>query len=333
MNRSLPFSPSVAIAAVILALTLPGCSKKETPEERAAARAERAAAREAARQAKPNPQKKFNLYVDCYNNADGNFHKSLERYASWIKDMDVGPTGKEPLIDLYDVHQAQRCKKAVEEANAMEPKMPDVEAAASAYVASLEPLEATINEAAPYYDRKNYKDDGLAKGKALHKPLVEQGRAFAAASKKLAGALDEVNDQQQQAQLQELEKEGGRDLSYYHLSVMIQAKDLMKALTQDDADVEKAAAKLDAFEKTVDEMSTTADKVEKKPAMWSHYSGRVENFRKAAKELYRRMRDKTPYSASEKTKLGTSSGWMVEGSPDKLVRNYNDMVGASNNLR
>jgi hypothetical protein len=47
---------------------------------------------------------------------------------------------------------------------------------------------------------------------------------------------------------------------------------------------------------------------------------------KAAKELMRRVRDKKPLTGMERSWVGTSSGWMVEGSPDKLLHQYNEMV-------
>jgi hypothetical protein len=45
----------------------------------------------------------------------------------------------------------------------------------------------------------------------------------------------------------------------------------------------------------------------------------------------RRIRDKVPYSSGEKMILNTGSGgWMIEGSPARLTRDYNDLVGNYN---
>jgi hypothetical protein len=50
-----------------------------------------------------------------------------------------------------------------------------------------------------------------------------------------------------------------------------------------------------------------------------------------AKQLMRRMRDKKPYSAGDRMMLNNSmSAWMVEGSPARLLRDYNQMVDAYN---
>jgi hypothetical protein len=37
-----------------------------------------------------------------------------------------------------------------------------------------------------------------------------------------------------------------------------------------------------------------------------------------------------PYSDGERMMLKPGSGWMVEGSSEKLIKAYNDLVSASN---
>ena len=344
MNRSLSLSFGASALAAVLVLTLSACSKKEdapapsAPPPAAAPVAKPAPASkpapppapERASQAEANPQEKLNRYIGCYNEASDSFQRSLDRYASWVKNMDAGPTGREMVVyGLYSVRGAQGCQKAVDQAKAMQPAMPELDQAAAAFAATLGPLEATITEAHAYYDRENYKDDGFAKGKALHKTLVEQGKTFTAANKQFSEAINNANDAMQQARLQRMEKEGGRNLDYYHLATMVQSKEVMRLLMRGDADIAQAGAKIEALEKTIDEMSKAPGD---KPMMWSSYQQNVESFRKAAKELWRRQRDKTPYSIGEKSLVGTSGGWMVNGSPDKLIHDYNAMVDASNRL-
>jgi len=345
MLRFFPFA--TLAAAAIFALTLPACSNKDSAPSAPSAPAVSAPAPVAptasataspsaaaplqTSQAEASPQEKLNLYIDCYNQSSSSFGRSLNRYKSWVKDMNVGPTGNERIVyGLYPVSGAQNCKKAIVSANALAPKMPALEQAANTYAASLEPLEDTISEVYTYYDRGNYKDDGFAKGKSLHQSLAGQAKIFTEALQRFSEALDDANDQLQQAQLQRLEKEDGRGVAYYRLSTMIQAKTLVRAFGQDEVNVEKIGAQIDDFEKTVDEMAKAPGD---KPMMWDSYTGNVEDFRKAAKALYRRLRDKTPYSTGEKSLLGTSGGWMVEGSPDKLRNTYNTMVDTSNRLR
>ena len=45
----------------------------------------------------------------------------------------------------------------------------------------------------------------------------------------------------------------------------------------------------------------------------------------------RRIRDHVPYSSGDRMMLGNAmSGWMVEGSPPRLLRDYNRLVDAFN---
>ncbi len=45
----------------------------------------------------------------------------------------------------------------------------------------------------------------------------------------------------------------------------------------------------------------------------------------------RRVRDNVPYSSGDRMMLGNAgSGWMVEGSPPRLLRDYNQLVDGYN---
>ena len=58
-----------------------------------------------------------------------------------------------------------------------------------------------------------------------------------------------------------------------------------------------------------------------------------EKFVKAVKELMRRVREKKPFDSTERQWVGTSAGWMVEGSPDKVVHEYNNMIRSRTFMR
>ena len=56
----------------------------------------------------------------------------------------------------------------------------------------------------------------------------------------------------------------------------------------------------------------------------------AKSFLVTAKQLMRRIRDNVPYSSGDKMMLNAGSGWMVEGSPPRLLRDYNQLVDAYN---
>ncbi len=56
----------------------------------------------------------------------------------------------------------------------------------------------------------------------------------------------------------------------------------------------------------------------------------AKSFLTTAKQLMRPIRDKTPYSSGDKMMLNAGSGWMVEGSPARLLRDYNELIDSYN---
>ena len=57
----------------------------------------------------------------------------------------------------------------------------------------------------------------------------------------------------------------------------------------------------------------------------------AKSFLVTAKALMRRIRDHVPYSSGDKMMLSNQgAGWMVEGSPPRLMRDYNQLVDAYN---
>src|SRR6476661_1205609 len=127
---------------------------------------------------------KVNAYVGCINRLSARAYDSRARYFSWAAKS--GPTGKERIIyGTYTIYNTADCVKNVEKANALEPRDAEIEAAATAYAKAAAKLEAVLKEADDYYTQENYKDDRMAKGKALHPLLVAAWDGFAAADRSL----------------------------------------------------------------------------------------------------------------------------------------------------
>jgi hypothetical protein len=60
--------------------------------------------------------------------------------------------------------------------------------------------------------------------------------------------------------------------------------------------------------------------------MASTYFSAGDDLVKSTKELSRRIREHKPFDTIEKQEVGTSAGWMVEGSPDKVIYSYNQLI-------
>jgi len=278
--------------------------------------------------AAPTFTEKLNAYVGCINRLSERSFDSRKRYFSWVGKN--GPTGKERIIyGTYTIYDTSDCKKNVAKANALEPRDPELEAAANAYVEAVTRLEPLLKEADDYYQQEDYKDDRMAKGRALHPKLVAAWDAFAAADKTLRSEVEAINDRRALQRLAEVEEKEGRKARYHVEAMMIQAKRVMRAndaAKPDVAAIAKAIADYEAIIKSAEELA--ADNPKDK--VGSMFVSNAKSFLTTAKQLMRRIRDKVPYSQGDRMMLGSGGGWMVEGSLPRLMRDYNQLVQSYN---
>lgn len=110
--------------------------------------------------------------------------------------------------------------------------------------------------------------------------------------------------------------------------IQIQAKRVVRAPDTDKPDLAAITQALNEYEGTVkgaEEFSGNgAGKI------GSMFIGNAKSVLVTAKQLMRRIRDHVPYSSGDKMMLNAGSGWMVEGSPQRLLRDYNQLVDAYN---
>ncbi len=272
---------------------------------------------------------KMNAYVGCLNRLSERAYDSRERYFSWVGKN--GPTGKERIIyGTYTIYDTADCKSGVEAANALEPRNAELEAAASAYVEAVVALEPLLKDADDYYSQENYKDDKMAKGKALHPQLVSAWTAFADADTKLRAGIDVVQDMLAAEALAEIESTEGRKGRYHIQALMMHAKRLMRAQSADKTDLAKITETLGEYETTTKATDAYAS-ANKDSKIGSSFISAAKSYLVTAKQLMRRVRDKVPYDTGEQMILNSGGGaWMVEGSPARLMHDYNQLVESYN---
>ncbi len=274
----------------------------------------------------PLPSEKLNAYVGCINRLSERSHESRKRYFSWASKS--GPTGKERIIyGTYTIYDTSDCRRNVAKANGIEPRDAALEAAASAYVEAVGALEPLLKEADDYYSQENYKDDRMAKGRALHPRLVAAWDAFGNADKALRGGIEAINDRGAAERLAEIESKEGRKARYHVQALMIQAKRVLRTQDTEKPDIAAITQALNEYEGTVKALEQLpADEAK----VGSFMLGSAKSFLTSAKQLMRRIRDKVPYSQGDRMMLGSGGGWMVEGSPPRLLRDYNQLIEAYN---
>jgi hypothetical protein len=277
----------------------------------------------------PPGAEKLNAYVGCINRLSERSYSSRSRYFSWAAPS--GPTGRERIIyGTYTIYDTSGCLKNVENANTLEPRDAALEAAATAYAKAVAKLEPLLKEADDYYSQQDYKDDRMAKGKALHPILVAAWDAFASADQKLRGGVEAINDKRALEKLAAIEQSEGKQARYHVEALMIQAKRVLRAQDAAKPDVAEITQALNEYEsavKATEQFSGAGSDAK----IGSMFVSNAKSFLVTAKALMRRIRDKVPYSSGDRMMLSNAgSGWMVEGSPPRLTRDYNQLIEAYN---
>lgn len=282
-----------------------------------------------ARAEAPPLTQKLNAYIGCINRLSERAYDSRSRYFSWVGKN--GPTGKERIIyGTYTIYDTADCRKSVEAVNALEPHEGQLEAVASTYVEAVTGLEPLLKEADDYYSQENYKDDRMAKGKAMHPRLVAAWNAFAGADEKLRAGIEELQDKSAIEKLAEIEKTQGRNGLYHIELLMLSAKAVLRAHKVSPPDLARVTAALGELEGAIKATEDFAG-ANKDSSIGSSLVGSAKSFLVTSKQLMRRVRDKVPYNKGERMIMGTGGGaWMIEGSPARLTRDYNQLVDAYN---
>jgi hypothetical protein len=275
-----------------------------------------------------NLTQKTNLYIkECVNKYSSRVMDSYQRYASWLHDIEQGPTGRESIVyGLYDVSDdGQDCINAINKAKSMDPSLPEAEGAADTYASALKEAIKQIKAIYPYYDHEDYKDDGFQRGKEAHGALLAAFKNFQQANRNFDDQVDKLEDEVANKNLEEFKNDPARKYDYAVVDTGVKAKKIVRLVRQTDfshINVDELQPLIDDFEKSVEALKTAGAK----KTMSSFYVSSCDDFLKAAKELMRRVRDKKPFTGMERNWVGTASGWMVEGSPDKLIHQYNEMI-------
>jgi len=245
----------------------------------------------------------------------------------WMHDGEQRPTGREGIVyGLYDVSgDGQDCLSAISKAKSMDPSLPEAEGAADAYGSALKEAINQVKAIYPYYDHKDYKDDGFQRGKAAHASLLAAFKNFQQSNKSFDDQVDKLEDEVANKNLEEFKNDPARKYDYAAVDTGVKAKKIVRLVRQTDfshINVEELQPLIDDFEKSLEGLKSAGAK----KTMSGFYISSCDDFLKAAKELMRRVRDKKPFTGMERSWVGTASGWMVEGSPDKLIHQYNEMI-------
>ena len=226
------------LALAVCALAAPACKKKAdktaepaaAPGQGAAPTAEPQAAepvsgedREAASDASLGD--KLHFYIGCVNRADSFVDGTYDHYTRWLTPKRKLDGKHDPIVRTNGSGaDLSGCFKAIDEAAATEPKLPELEKVAFAYRDAHEKLEVSLVEADRYYSQGDFKDDKYAHGRELNEQIMAGFEAVFAARKGLRGAISQHNDELAARSLARLEKREGKSVRYYTRRLMAEAQ-------------------------------------------------------------------------------------------------------------
>jgi hypothetical protein len=333
-----------ALGALSLLLAC-GCNKLPFGGQKAGAGGAeaQAAAADPAASADDKLGEKLEEYLKgCLNNyVRTKFRDSADNY---LQDVDEkkGPTeAHPPYLRNVDPKEVDECVQAAAKGKGMAPALPELDDAVAAFAAAIKAGTPLLNDAQTYYDQKNYKDDKMAKGQALHPQLVTLFKGVNSASHDMSEAFSKQKGPLDARELERLKTKGPK-LAYVTkrsimdsdtFAKMIDVKSVKEFFALPAPDLQ---AKVDVLAQDYSELKAIVDAKGKDLEGTSNvdsYTSALEKYLKTAKDVTRRIRDKTKFTDSELQRLGTSGGWMTDGSPDKLNQDHDSLISDYNRMR
>jgi tetratricopeptide (TPR) repeat protein len=277
------------------------------------------------------------LVGSCRNPFSNRALQSWNRYVGWIGDKEKGPTGREKnVLGLYAfAAEPKGCRKAADVARAIETSTPALDEAAEAFAVAVEALVPAVNAASLYYDHGEHKEDGCARGRAMHADLVTAFAAFRKADAALAAAIDAEQDALDARELARLAARGDDPIARgaWHLRrTAMLAKAVLRVGSPELAKIDLAALS-DAEGRFDEARGAFAHWCEERPAdaaAYAPYLRALDQLELGAKELATRVRQKRAYTLGERMNLGGQNEWLVPGSPGRVIARYNAAIEAFN---
>jgi serine/threonine-protein kinase len=261
----------------------------------------------------------------CLNRHSERAWNSYYRYVSWVRPA-IGPTGHERNVyGVYTLYDTDACANAV---GAL-PSGAAESTGLAHWLAAVQQVAKLTAIADPYYQAEDWKDDGMAKGKTMHRPLIESFEAFAKADRALRTRFDadaEARDRQALAA-------DSATLANALVRLRLAGRSLVHL-----ADVPwRRFASLDRgrFEDAAQETTRAAEAFSTQaralagPA--ASVADKADELLVTMRHVRRRLGPHPSWSTGDRMNLDDQlAQWMVTGSPSQLVKSYDAFVGAVN---
>ena len=289
-----------------------------------------------------NEVEKYNFYVGVHNQLLS-FEKSAGDY---FEDAGAEAQFKKPEgsinVNLYQIPQIiQQMQKAKE----AKPKWDDLDKSLDALLPIFEELQPLAQDMKGYYDGKDYTSDNYKKAQEYHTKFLELIKKYEAAVVPFRTAMDKKVAEQKESEAKMYQKEG-RMIAYNRMTIMNVAEEVLAEIraqklnganfTSGDASKFKALQEK-LIKATADYQTSIRDekliKMEGKKATDTHsferFLDEANDFKAALVSLIERI--ETKKAADENTLRNSFFLENSEGTPENIVKQFNELVGEYNN--
>lgn len=258
---------------------------------------------------------KSNAYIELMNRTL-RATQSWERYKSWVN-IATGPTGRERYIDygLYSLYDVRGELDKALAATVTAPQAPELDAAVRRYIEAYLVLAPIITQASGYYDRKDYKDDKAAEGRALHVKLVPAAEAYLKERATLNREMRSFKQDVDKRSLAAIDAAEGRKARWHVKNVMMIAEEVIELMPTNASPM----VNMPVFEEV---LARYAAAVREMDSYAQANPGQFSGFESQPRNLLGKLRD-------FREKLARSKGDARRGAGQDLtwiINDYNSMV-------
>ncbi len=264
----------------------------------------------------------------CLNRHADRGWASYYRYLSWVNPA-RGPTGHERNIyGLYTLYDVDDCTSAAQALNAATP----MGTAMVPFAKAVSDLARQAATADAYYRADDWKDDAMAKGKAIHPSLMASFGTFTGAYAKLIALVEKRAAARDQAAAAGSSDDVARRVARLRL----EARKLARASNIPwrelvGADGTLFESQISRVTQTVADLQTSGSGNDRDNDNVRSLIDKAKAFVSTTHLMKRRMGAHPGWSTGERMNLDDHGAqWMVNGAPEQVIRAYNDLVTEMN---
>ncbi|MCY9849755.1 DUF3829 domain-containing protein [Pectobacterium jejuense] len=176
-------------------------------------------------------------FVGCINGVDGIWRGAYARYHTAYESQLANGRAFWNLQTRFTLTQhgdqyaiAKNCVEGLEAGAKSGQADPELDPIGADYAQALQQLIPLVQEVDTYYSQGDYKDDGMAKGKALQSQIEPLFKTFFAKSDRIHSIVASRNLAIEKQALVAMEQRNGKDIWWHTENVMLEARTVIDAI-------------------------------------------------------------------------------------------------------